>query len=97
LATWIAGASHVCEHVADVQMPAAADSIIWKFALERGLAIVTKDEDFARRKSLETGGPAIVWIRWPNTRRRELIARFARVFPALLTALQNEETLVEVA
>ncbi len=33
--------------------------------------IITKDEDFALRKVLTGNGPAVVWVRLPNTRRRD--------------------------
>lgn len=41
-------------------------------------------------------GPAVVWIRLPNTRRRDLLVWFAAVLPQVLAALQRGETLVEV-
>jgi predicted nuclease of predicted toxin-antitoxin system len=93
---WIASAGYDCKHVADLNLATASDDAIWDYAARANLVIVTKDEDFAQRKSLVTGGPAIVWIRWPNTRRRELLARFAAAFPDLLIALQRGETLVEI-
>jgi predicted nuclease of predicted toxin-antitoxin system len=34
--------------------------------------IITKDEDFALRRTLAAAGPAIVWVRRGNTSRREL-------------------------
>jgi predicted nuclease of predicted toxin-antitoxin system len=77
-------------------MQAASDRAIWDCALNTNAVIITKDEDFARRKTLADGGPAIVWIRWPNTRRSELLSRFAEIFPSLLIALHRGETLVEI-
>jgi hypothetical protein len=41
-------------------------------------------------------GPAVVWIRLPNTRRRELLEWFETVMPQILVALERGETLVEV-
>jgi predicted nuclease of predicted toxin-antitoxin system len=58
--------------------------------------IVTKDEDFAQRKALTGGGPTIVWIRHPNTRRQDLLAWFETVLPDVLVALQSGESLIEV-
>ena len=58
-------------------------------------AIVTKDEDFAQRKVLTDSGPAIVWIRLPNT-RRDLLAWFESVLPDVVVALERGDTLVEV-
>jgi predicted nuclease of predicted toxin-antitoxin system len=53
----------------------ADDSPIWGYALEKGAAIVTKDEDFPHRLSQsDKPAPAIVWLRISNTRRSALLA-----------------------
>jgi hypothetical protein len=41
-------------------------------------------------------GPAFVWIRLPNTRRRELLAWFETVLPDIVSALERGATLIEV-
>ena len=51
---------------------------------------------FAQRKTLSDTGPAVIWIRLPNTRRRELLARFESVLPDVLSALERGEALIEV-
>jgi predicted nuclease of predicted toxin-antitoxin system len=65
----------------------ASDTEIWNYAISVGAAIVTKDEDFAQRKVLHDGGPAVVWIRLPNTRRRDLLIWFDGVFSQVVQAL----------
>ncbi len=96
LARWLSGKGHEAEHVADRQMEAASDAAIWDFALPASAAIITKDEDFAQRKVLTEKGPVVIWIRLPNTRRRELLAWFETVLPDVLSALERGETLIEV-
>jgi predicted nuclease of predicted toxin-antitoxin system len=96
LARWLSGKGHEAEHVADRQMEAASDAAIWDFALQASAAIITKDEDFAQRKVLTEKGPVVIWIRLPNTRRRELLAWFETVLPDVLSALERGETLIEV-
>jgi predicted nuclease of predicted toxin-antitoxin system len=96
LTRWIASTGYDCKHVGDLNLATASDDAIWRYAARTNSVIVTKDEDFAQRKSLAKGGPAIVWIRWPNTRRRELLTRFAAVFPDVLITLQRGETLIEI-
>jgi predicted nuclease of predicted toxin-antitoxin system len=96
LARWLAAEGHEAEHVADRQMAAASDTTIWDFAVQASAVIITKDEDFAQRKVLTDHGPRVVWIRLPNTRRRELLSRFETVLPDVLSALERGETLVEV-
>jgi len=63
----------VAGHVSDFGLQTASDRVIWDYALREGLAIITKDEDFVQLKSLSDSGPVVVWIRQPNTRRRELL------------------------
>ena len=41
-------------------------------------------------------GPAVVWIRLPNTRRRDLLIWFDTVMSQILAALERGETLIEV-
>ncbi len=77
-------------------MQAASDDAIWRYALVISAAIITKDEDFAQRKTLVDTGPAVVWIRPPNTRRRDLLKWFDAVLPDVLLALERGETLIEV-
>jgi predicted nuclease of predicted toxin-antitoxin system len=96
LARWLAANGHTAEHVADRHLEAASDSAILDCALRETAAIITKDEDFALRKTLNDTGPAVVWIRLPNTRRRELLARFEIALPDVLSALERAEGLIEV-
>lgn len=96
LARWLATEGHEAEHVGDIGMQSASDAAIWDHALAHSAVVVTKDEDFARRKILSGEGPAIVWIRTPNTRRRDLLAWFGTVLPHVVSALERGETLIEV-
>lgn len=96
LARWLAANGHEAAHVGDLGMQAASDAAIWDHALASSSAIVTKDEDFAQRKVLVENGPVVVWIRLPNTRRRDLLAWFETVLPDVLAALARGDTLVEV-
>lgn len=96
LARWLAAKGHKAEHVADRRMEAAPDTAIWDLALATVAVIVTKDEDFGQRKALSGDGPAVIWLPLPNTRRGELLAWFETALPAVLSALERGETLIEV-
>jgi len=96
LARWLAAQGHEAEHVADLGMQAASDAAIWDHAWAASAVVVTKDEDFAQRKVLSRTGPAVVWIRLPNTRRRDLLAWFGTVLPDIVAALEKGETMIEV-
>ncbi len=96
LAEWLAEVGHKAEHVRNLKMAAARDEAIWEYAAKAGAAIITKDEDFAWLRRASVNGPQVVWIRWPNTRRVQLLTRFAAAFPKVLAALESGEALLEV-
>jgi predicted nuclease of predicted toxin-antitoxin system len=83
-------------HVADRNMEAASDAGIWDFALQAPMAIIMEDEDFAQRKVPAEGGPVVIWMRLPNTRRQALLAWFEEVLPDVLAAMERGDTLIEV-
>ena len=87
---------HDAQHVGDLDMNSASDSRIWNHALESGAVIVSKDEDFARRRSLALSGPRVVWVRMRNSRRQELLRWFDMALPRVLDALENGEALIEL-
>ena len=86
---------HVAEHVADRGLATAADTAIRRYAVSVGAVIVTKDEDFAIHRLLREG-PSIVWIRVGNTRRVDLLSRIEIDLSAIVSALEQGETLVEI-
>jgi predicted nuclease of predicted toxin-antitoxin system len=92
----LSGQGHEAEHVADRGTQAASDGAI------SGLRVATRRRDRRQRRGfrgarrLADAGPAVIWIRLPNTRRRDLLVWFAAVLPDLLAALERGETLIEV-
>lgn len=86
---------HVAEHVADLGMADAPDHRIREYAAAAGAAIVTKDEDFAIWRLLHRG-PPVVWLRFGNTRRIALLARMEAELPAIITALEKGDELIEI-
>lgn len=59
-------------HVAQVGLERADDDAIWRFAKDRGFAIVTKDSDFQERSQLAASAPRIVWIRRGNCSTQDI-------------------------
>jgi predicted nuclease of predicted toxin-antitoxin system len=96
LARWLVSQGHDATHVVDEGIESVDDRVVWDHAAATGAVIVTKDEDFAVRRELEESGPTIVWIRVGNTTKRDLLARFERLLPTVLDALQRGERLVEI-
>lgn len=96
LARQLESQGHTAEHVADCGLGCADDHAIWRHAAASGSVLLTKDEDFALMRTLESAGPGVVWIRLGNTRRRELLTWFDRLLPAVLEALRRGDTLIEL-
>ncbi len=74
----------------------ADDHRIWEHALREAAMIVTKDEDFAIRKSMEPSGPVILWVRIGNTRNQALLDWFNTMLPPIVTSIDTGEQLIEL-
>ena len=96
LARWLTAQGYEAEHVFDVGLAEASDAVIWQRALDIAAVVVTKDEDFVLRAQMGTHGPPVVWVRYGNVRRVELLRRFAAVWPGIVDALERGEALVEL-
>ena len=97
LARWLAGQGHEAKHVADLGLADADDRTIWRRARDLSFILVTKDEDFALLWSLDPEGPAVVWIRLGNTRKKDLLRWLERLLPATLEALERGDSLIELS
>ena len=95
LARQLTSLGHEAEHVADCGLLDVSDEKIWSYAVAAGMAIVTKDRDFADTRSLRDG-PQIVWLRFGNTRKAELVRRLLPHMNDIVLALQNGDSIVEV-
>lgn len=89
-------AGHDAEHVR-AHLPARApDDEIWKFAVERGAAIITKDEDFVGIGSRQGDRTAVVWLRCGNTSNTGLIELVLRRLPFICATLEAGAMLIEI-
>ena len=61
-------------HVWDLDMDTADDTVIWAYARERGLVIVTKDADYRDLSLARSHPPKVVWIRLGNGPTAEVSA-----------------------
>ena len=53
-------------HVREVGLKTADDTLIWKYARDNDLIIVSKDSDFHQRSFLYSYPPKVVWVRLGN-------------------------------
>jgi predicted nuclease of predicted toxin-antitoxin system len=66
-------------HLRDCGLRGMSDAEVWRYAVENGFAIVSKDSDFARRSFLEGSPPKVIWLRIGNctTTRVDFVLRNA--------------------
>ena len=76
-------------HVREAGLARATDEIVWRFALERGFAIVSKDSDFQERSQIAGSAPKVVWIRRGNCSTRDIEA-ILRTHTPRIAALEQE-------
>ena len=97
LARYLATNGWECTHVQDVGLEAVEDRIIWQYAKERGLTIITKDEDFQALANRQGSiPPQVVWVRLGNCRKAVLLEAFSRILPALRDMLAAGDAVIEI-
>ena len=97
LARFLATNGWECTHVQDVGLERADDRTIWQYAKERGLTIITKDEDFQALANRQAGiPPQVVWVRLGNCRKVVLLEAFSKLLPALRNSLAAGDAVVEI-
>jgi predicted nuclease of predicted toxin-antitoxin system len=77
-------------------MDEAGDQIIWNYAGKNGCVIITKDEDFISLSPQTGAKQQVVWVRLGNCRTPALLAAFEDALPALIRALQQGGSVVEL-
>ena len=80
----------------DAGLAQARDSVIWKYAIEQGMVLVSKDEDFFHLASRPLAGGQFLWVRLGNWRTAHLLSAFERALPSLLERLQAGERVIEL-
>jgi predicted nuclease of predicted toxin-antitoxin system len=63
-----------CEQVLQAGLATANDRAVWAYAAARGLAIVSKDADFASLSAALGPPPKVVWLRVGNGPTRDVVA-----------------------
>ena len=96
LARQLASAGEDAVHVLDVGLLDADDAEIWAFALDQNRAIITKDEDFQIRASVSAIAPPILWVRFGNSSKQQVLDVFNRKLEAIKREFEAGATLVEL-
>jgi predicted nuclease of predicted toxin-antitoxin system len=96
LARWLREHGQHAEHVLEIGLAQAKDTLVWRYAEEHGAVIITKDEDFAEWVRRGRSGPSVVWLRIGNSSKRALLVWFEPLLPLIIQKLEEKERLVEV-
>ena len=59
-------------HVRDLGLESVDDAVVWSYAREHGLAILTKDADFNQLAFLFGAPPKVVWVQLGNCSTRDI-------------------------
>lgn len=54
------------QHLFNLKLDTAEDSVVWQYAREHEFMIVTKDSDFSELSLLKSFPPKVIWIRIGN-------------------------------
>lgn len=80
-------------HVADIDA-SMTDELIWNYALEHDLTILTKDTDFYDLFFLQEKFPKIIHFKIGNLTLKEMHDYFEKFWPAITTALNSASFIV---
>ena len=70
-------------HVRDIGMKATDDPIVWEYAKNNGLMIVSKDADMHDLSLVFGNPPKVIWVRLGNCSTREVENLLRRHFEAI--------------
>ena len=76
-------------HVRDVGLKSADDPVVWQYAKENHLIIVSKDSDLHQRSFVLGHPPKLVWVRLGNCSTAEVEGLLRRRFTAI-TAFRDD-------
>ena len=95
LAAWLRNKGHEAVAVREIGLREADDRVIWAFAGQSEMIVVTKDEDFVRLAAAGEG-PRVLWVRTGNLIKRILLGKFDSAWPRLCEHLASETRVIEL-
>jgi predicted nuclease of predicted toxin-antitoxin system len=97
LSRLLAEAGHDSVHVAMVGLDAASDEALWSWATREERIVVSKDEDLFFLANRGGNSGRLLWVRIGNCRRDALHSAFERGMPAVISAFESGQRIVELA
>jgi predicted nuclease of predicted toxin-antitoxin system len=98
LAQWLQSDRTHARHVEELGLHRARDTEIFEAARAASapVAVITKDDDFARLLDRHGPPPQVVWLRCGNVTNRELRRIVLEAWPRALNLLVAGEALIEI-
>lgn len=79
------------KHVRRIGLEAASDPVIWEYAKDNGLMIISKDSDFHQRSFLYGFPPKVVWLRLGNCSTTDVEAVLRANFDAIQNFYEDQD------
>jgi predicted nuclease of predicted toxin-antitoxin system len=86
----ISGTFPDSSHVALLDLGDATDDEIWRYALNHGFAIVSKDEDFHQRALVSGPPPKVIWVRLGNCTTSDIEQAIQDGHDTIMAFLEDE-------
>ena len=87
---------HFAQHVREIGLMEADDTIIWRHAITNGMVVVSKDEDFYFLALAPDNIGKLVWVRIGNCRKQALFALFQNRLAQIVAAFEAGSDIVEL-
>jgi predicted nuclease of predicted toxin-antitoxin system len=78
-------------HIRDVGLKSAEDPLVWQYAKDNRLIIVSKDSDLHQRSFMFGHPPKLVWIRLGNCSTADVARLLRRRFAAITIFYEDSE------
>ena len=86
----ISGTFPDSSHVVLLDLGDATDDEIWRYALDHGFAIVSKDEDFHQRALVSGPPPKVIWVRLGNCTTSDIEQAIQDGHDTIMAFLEDE-------
>ena len=96
LARFLSARTHEATHVVEVSLNAALDTVIWDYARQRGMALISKDEDFFHLANRPDDQGRLLWVRIGNCRKDFLLREIDAALPQIVAAFDQGSRVVEL-
>jgi predicted nuclease of predicted toxin-antitoxin system len=87
---------YAAEHVNRINLGDAGDTAVWRYAVQAGATLITKDEDFVAFADRTASGPQVVWIHIGNISNDALWRAIDPQWDEIIQALNAGERIVEI-